>query len=59
MEERASAFWRMLEGAAIRVHQDWEAPMEAAHDGRQVAGVCLYRRRSVLVQMTEDGRRLG
>jgi transposase len=28
-------------------------------DGRQVVGMDLHRRRSVLVRMTEDGRRLG
>ena len=33
--------------------------MEIAYDGRQVVGVDLHRRRSVLVRMTEDGRRLG
>jgi hypothetical protein len=33
--------------------------METAHDGRQVVGIDLHRRRSVLVRMTEDGRRLG
>jgi transposase len=33
--------------------------METAYDGRQVAGMDLHRRRSVLVRMTEDGRRLG
>src|SRR5438067_13544369 len=36
-----------------------EAPMETAYDGRQVVGMDLHRRRSVLVRMTEDGRRLG
>src|SRR5256885_9215079 len=36
-----------------------EAPMETAYDGRQVVGMDLPRRRSVLVRMTEDGRRLG
>src|SRR5258707_10264837 len=35
------------------------APMETAYDGRQVVGMDLHRRRSVLVRMTEDGRRLG
>ena len=30
-----------------------------AYDGRQVVGMDLHRRRSVLVRMTEDGRRLG
>jgi len=33
--------------------------METAYDGRQVVGMDLHRRRSVLVRMTEDGRRLG
>jgi hypothetical protein len=33
--------------------------MEKAYDGRQVVGMDLHRRRSVLVRMTEDGRRLG
>src|SRR5262245_66568882 len=36
-----------------------EAPMQTAYDGRQVVGMDLHRRRSVLVRMTEDGRRLG
>jgi transposase len=33
--------------------------METAYDGRQVVGMDLHRRRSVLVQMTEDGKRLA
>src|ERR1022692_248098 len=33
--------------------------METAYDGRQVVGMDLHRRRSVLVRMTEDGRRRG
>jgi len=33
--------------------------VETAYDGRQVVGVDLHRRRSVLVRMTQDGRRLG
>ena len=33
--------------------------MEKAYDGRQVVGMDLHRRRSVLVRMTDDGRRLG
>ena len=32
--------------------------MTEAYDGRQVVGMDLHRRRSVLVRMTEDGRRL-
>ena len=30
--------------------------MTEAYDGRQVVGMDLHRRRSVLVRMTEDGR---
>jgi hypothetical protein len=33
--------------------------METAYDGRQVVGMDLHCRRSVLVRMTVDGRRLG
>ena len=33
--------------------------METAYDGRQIVGMDLHRRRSVLVRMTEDGQRLG
>jgi transposase len=33
--------------------------MSEAYAGRQVVGMDLHRRRSVLVRMTEDGRRLG
>src|SRR5215470_4433840 len=36
----------------------WEALMTEAYDGRQVVGMDLYRRRSVLVRMTGDGRKL-
>src|SRR5690349_24634363 len=32
--------------------------MDVAYDGRQVVGMDLHRRRSVLVRMTEDGRKL-
>ena len=32
--------------------------MEKAYDGRQVVGMDLHRRRSVLVRMTMDGRKL-
>jgi hypothetical protein len=48
----------MLEVASTRLHQAWEAQMED-YDGRQVVGRDLHRRRSVLVRMTADGRRLG
>jgi hypothetical protein len=30
-----------------------------AYDGPQMVGMDLHRRRSVLVRMTEDGRKLG
>jgi len=33
--------------------------MDVAYDGRQVVGMDLHRRRSVLVRMTMDGRKLG
>ena len=32
--------------------------MDEAYDGRQVVGMDLHRRRSVLVRMTGDGRKL-
>jgi hypothetical protein len=32
--------------------------MDVAYDGRQVVGMDLHRRRSVLVRMTGDGRKL-
>src|SRR5215813_8733128 len=50
----------MLEGAAIRHLPGNRRPtMTEAYDGRQIVGMDLHRRRSVLVRMTEDGRRLG
>jgi len=33
--------------------------MTVEYAGRQVVGMDLHRRRSVLVRMTEDGRKLG
>jgi transposase len=33
--------------------------MEAAYDGRQIVGIDLHRRRSVLVRMSEEGERLA
>ena len=33
--------------------------METAYGGRQIVGMDLHRRRSVMVRMTDDGRRLG
>src|SRR5512143_4266287 len=32
-----------------------EAPVSAAYEGRQVVGIDLHRRRSVIVRMTEGG----
>ena len=32
--------------------------MTEAYDGRQVVGIDLHRRRTVIVRMTEDGRKL-
>jgi hypothetical protein len=32
-----------------------EAPMSGAYEGRQIVGMDLHRRRSVLVRMTEAG----
>src|SRR6266487_1028786 len=59
MKERASApggCWKLLKhpsppgkGGPL---------MDASYDGRQVVGMDLHRRRSVLVRMTEDGRKL-
>ena len=33
--------------------------MTEAYDGREVVGMDLHRRRSVLVRMTGDGQKLG
>ena len=33
--------------------------MPEAYDGQQFVGMDLHRRRSVLVRMTADGRKLG
>jgi hypothetical protein len=33
--------------------------MQADYDGRQVVGIDLHRRRSVIVRMTETGEKLG
>ena len=33
--------------------------MQAEYDGRQIVGMDLHRRRSVIVRMAEDGERLG
>src|SRR6266496_326652 len=36
-----------------------EAPVNAEYDGRQIVGIDLHRRRSVIVQMSPEGERLG
>src|SRR6476660_8304869 len=36
----------------------WEAPVSEAYEGRQIVGMDLHRRRSVLVRMTEAGEHL-
>jgi hypothetical protein len=48
----------MLEVQSIRPPLR-EAFMGSGYDGRQVVGMDLHRRRSILVRMTEDGQRLG
>src|SRR5438874_2177196 len=48
----------MLEVATHPSPPDWEALMPEAYDGREVVGMDLHRRRSVLVRMTADGRKL-
>src|SRR5947209_18640655 len=35
-----------------------EAPVSKAYEGKQIVGIDLHRRRSVLVRMTESGERL-
>src|SRR5207342_984469 len=50
---------RMLEvGKASVSTRQGRPTMTEAYDGRQVVGMDLHRRRSVLVRMTEDGRKL-
>src|SRR5438552_512311 len=49
----------MLEGATHPSPPCREALMNGEYAGRQVVGMDLHRRRSVLVRMTEGGRKLG
>src|SRR5579875_2910252 len=59
MKERASApggCWKVQASVSTRLGGP---PMGASYDGRQVVGMDLHRRRSVLVRMSEDGRKLG
>src|SRR5690348_12482935 len=58
MKERASApggCWKLH--ASVSTRQGRPTMMEA-YDGRQVVGMDLHRRRSVLVRMSMDGRKL-
>src|SRR5579859_4241486 len=49
----------MLEGASNRhPSRDRRPTMAEAYDGRQVVGIDLHRRRTVIVRMTMDGRKL-
>src|SRR5919198_5659171 len=60
MKERASAPGGCWKFPGIRLRPGNRRPtMAEAYDGRQVVGMDLHRRRSVLVRMTEDGRKLG
>src|SRR5213592_2052413 len=58
MKERASAPGGCWKLRSIRLHQARRPTMTEAYDGRQVVGMDLHRRRSVLVRMTADGKRL-
>src|SRR5215472_14980247 len=43
----------------VYVIYDDGGPLVEGYDGPQIVGMDLHRRRSVLVRMTEDGRKLG
>jgi hypothetical protein len=43
----------MLE--VLHASQSGEAPVSEAYEGRQIVGMDLHRRRSVLVRMSESG----
>jgi transposase len=43
----------------LKSHDEGGPTMDAGYDGRQVVGIDLHRRRSVLLRMTESGERLG
>jgi hypothetical protein len=57
MKERASA-----PGGCWKLHASVSTsrggPYDGSYDGPQVVGMDLHRRRSVLVRMTADGRKL-
>jgi hypothetical protein len=57
MKERASAPGGCWKLRSIRPTRQGPTTAEA-YDGRQVVGMDLHRPRSVLVRMTEDGRKL-
>src|SRR5919107_4038429 len=46
-------------GVAHKPHGEGGPTMQAEYDGRQVVGIDLHRRRSVIVRMTEAGEQLG
>ena len=58
MKELASAPGGCWKLQGIRLHQARRPTKTEAYDGRQVVGMDLHRRRSVLVRMTADGKRL-
>src|ERR1700726_2326952 len=58
MKERASAPGGCWKVRSIRLTRQGRPTTTEAYDGRQVVGMDLHRRRSVLVRMTEDGRKL-
>jgi transposase len=46
-------------GVLTTFHGEGGPTMQAAYDGRQIVGIDLHRRRSVLVRMAGSGERLG
>jgi transposase len=46
-------------GVLTTFHGEGGPTMQAAYDGRQIVGIDLHRRRSVIVRMSETGERLG
>src|SRR4029453_9133883 len=45
-------------GVLTTFHGEGGPTMQAAYDGRQIVGIDLHRRRSVIVRMSETGERL-
>jgi hypothetical protein len=58
MKERASAPGGCWKVQSIRLRQARGARDDGSNEGRQVVGMDLHRRRSVMVRMTGDGREL-